>query len=279
MTLIRNIILFLLIPVSCFAIHPGILGTSSDGAATGYNYTGHANCMGAWYLNADAGTSETDRSGEGYTLAVSASDTIPTSANQPASYTGAARDFESGDEDFLYIADASAANLDINGADATITVCAWINPESLPGSGLNMAVVSKNAAAGPDRQYMLSIQEDTGSTYARFVKSHDGTNTTSVSGTTALSTGNWYHLCGVYDDSNVEIWVNGIREAYSASTTGIYDSDMKFMVGARDTDGTGSSLYFDGLIDEAIVFNAALTGTQINEIKNYGISGDRGGSD
>ena len=42
--------------------------------------------------------------------------------------------------------------------------------------------------------------------------------------------------------------------------------------------GDGTSA-FDGLIDEVAVFNRELSATEVLDIKNNGISGNKGGSD
>lgn len=274
----KKLLVFLLAFAFASAGYAQIISIAKKKSSTGTDYTAHANCVGAWYMNADGSTGETDRSGEGYTLAVSTDDTIPTSATVPSGYSGASRDFESGDGDYLYIADASAANLDINGANATVTICAWFNPASLPTSGAYLYMAGKYGNAGY-RQYGIAIFESSGSTYASFTKSYNGSTVVGAASTTAISTGTWYHVCGVYDDTNVEIWLNGTREAYTASTDGIANEGVKFVIGGRDTDTTGATAFYDGLIDEVIVFNTALNSTQINEIKNYGISGNKGGSD
>jgi hypothetical protein len=271
MILLRSILLLLALSLSAHAIPPAMLGTMAEGPSgggTGTDYTAHANCVGAWYMNADGSTSETDRSGEGYTLAVSTSDSIPRSTTVKAGYSGYSRDFESGDEDFLYIASASAAKLDISGADAKFTVCAWVYPESVPASGSFAHIANKYGDAGY-RQYSIYLTNPSGTTYAIAAKSNDGSAVQSATGTSAISSGAWTHVCAVSDDVNVEVWVNGTREAYTASTNGIYDGANRFMIGARDTTGSVIAYPFDGLIDEVIVFDIALSESQINEIRNY----------
>jgi hypothetical protein len=243
------------------------------------NWTEHANCVGAWYLNADGSTAESDRSGNSLDLAVKSTETIPQSSTIPSGYSGYSRDFETSDEDMLWISDASCGGLDINGSSALITVCAWVRLESAPSGGSYMWIASKHGDDGY-RQYGLTVYDASGTTRARFIVSNDGSATGSSISTSGLSTATWYHLCGVYDDTNTEIWVDGSREAYdSFAASTIYNSGTRFEIGARDTTGSSSTAYFDGLIDEVIVFNIALNSTQINEIKDYGISGNKGGSD
>ena len=252
-----------------------IAAKNAGGAPAATDYTAHANAMGAWFMNSNSGD-DTDQTGNGNLLTEYVTSDIPTSATVPAGYSGTSRDIELGDAEWLLVADAT--ELDING-QVDITVCIWIYPESLAAT---MVPISKWSSTDTDRQYMLIVQNDTGYK-AQFWVSSDGT-TAGGSGftSTTFNTATWYHLCGVYDDdegsgNNVQIWVNGVRENTGAFTAGLNDGGREFRVGCRDDSGT--RLFFDGLVDEAIVFNTALNSTQINEIKNSGIDGSKGAND
>ena len=111
------------------------------------NYVNDVNCQGAWYMNADGSTEETDRSGNGNTLTVSTDDTIPQSATVPSGYSGYSRDFELSDGDYMYRADASLTGLDINGANAKITIAAWVKLESAASADYVYTIVGKSNAS------------------------------------------------------------------------------------------------------------------------------------
>ena len=244
------------------------------------DFTLDPNCVGAWYNNEDAGNSEVDRSGEGNTLAVTAADTIPTSATVPAGYGGASRDFESGEADALWKA-VEGGVLDINGANAKVSKCAWVRLESVPGSGAFYGIISKYDGAANQRQYLLALS-GTGSSQFKFVfvlsdDSTSGNAATQLDSTTTTYVGaTWYHVCAVYDDIDMRIYVDGSLDSTPlAKTDGIFDGNSSFFVGSGDT-GINP---FDGLIDEPVVFNDALSSSEVSEIHVSGISGNKGGND
>ena len=276
MRLSKLILCFVFLPCLAFADSNYYLGASGVPAATGAtNFTEDANCMGAWYMNADAATSETDRTANGNDLAVSASDTIGQSATVPPGYSGYSRDFERSEDDSMSIADGT--ELDINGADQSLTVAAWIKNESVDsGDDGNQGIISKSGLAGY-RQYVLFIDYTAANTFVlKGNISNDGTATTLAETSTTYSSGTWYHVAMVYNDTDIRLYVNGeLAVAAVACTTGIFNADSTFKVGGF-TEGYGN---FDGLIDEPIVLNRAMSATEIGNLYADGISGDKGGSD
>lgn len=250
-------------------------GTAGSPPENGTDYTAHANCQAAYFMN--GATTETDRSGNGYTLTPSTDDTIPTSTDVPPGYSGTSRDFEVDDTEHLSINDASCPNIDFSGAD-NYTACAWIKIETAPSAGSYRYILGKYGES-MYKQWGMRIEESEGSIYPRFIKSSDGTISQSAQSYTSLSTGTWYHLCGVYDHVNMEIWVNGTRMGYTATTNNTGSEDMPFRIGDRDLTGGEAGYWFDGLIDEVIIFDTNLGSTEINEIKTYGIDGTKGSND
>jgi plastocyanin len=257
-----------------FGWTPG--GGGGGGGGTHTDYTADANCQGAWRMNGNP--SETDRSGNGYTLTVSTDDTIPTSATVPSGYAGTSRNFEVLDEEYLYITEGSAPNLDINGADAKLTICGWVQMGGAQSAGEYRAIAGKYGDS-TYRQYAIYTLGYGDNVVPSFIVSSTGANSIEPIGTTLMQVGVWYHICGVSDDINVMLYVNGALENQVAHTAGIWNAGNRFMIGARDTDGTGALRFFDGPIDEVIVFNRALSVEEINELKNYGIDGTLGASD
>ena len=276
----RELILSILF-ILCLSFQVSALGPMSlmSGMGTsGTDYTADANCMGAWFMNGasggDGSEDEIDRSGEGQTLSVSASDTIPDGASVPSGYSGVSRDLEYDDLDYLGRAESDTNGFDISGADQDMTLCAWFNLEAVSaGSG---TIVNKVGSSNVQYDLYWDANEK-----AKFFISADGTGvTTSGVSTTTLSAGTWYHLCGVYDDdegssNNVQIWVNGTMENASAHTTGIFNGNADFRIGVRADTATRT----DGQVDEVIIFNRALSSVEINEIMDHGIDGAKGGND
>lgn len=224
-------------------------------------------CVGAWYMNGTSTNDEVDRSGEGYDL--STSNDLETSSNVPTGYSGASRYINDASGEVLSIADTSAPGLDISGVSAKLTVCAWV---SLDTNNVYREVVSKWDNTNGTQYQIIRLSSNVFS----FGVSSDGSTTTgSINSTTITSTATWYHVCGVMDGTNLEIYVNGTRENYVAYSSGIADGSGDFTIGLR-ADG---NVYGEGYYDEVIVFNRALSSDEINTIYTDGISGDKGGSD
>jgi len=238
--------------------------------SSGIDYTQDANCMGAWYMNNNGGD-ETDRSGEGETL-TQASGTIPTSATVPSGYSGTSRDFEAGDTEHLSHVDEGST--EINGANQAITLAAWVKLESLSADGV---AISK-WDTGSERQYRLYYESSDSKLY--FVLSDNGTNETNcVSNTSFSGDTDWHHIAAVYNDTDMRIYIDGSLDSNGADnpktySAGIDNSTSQFRLGA---DINGNRL--DGLLDEVAIFDRELSSTEISNLYNDGISGNKGGND
>lgn len=264
-------------PVSAY-MNPYIAGSNyGEGTA----FIDDPNCQGAWFMNADGSTDETDRSGQGNDLTVSMSDTIPRSATVPSGYLGYSRDFESGDGDYMYRADASLTGLDINGANAKITIAAWVKLESAGLADYTYTIVSKSNATSTTYQFYMGASTDSSKNIS-FVGavSPDGTNPSGselvLTTLNTYATGTWYHVAFVSDDTDLRIYIDGTLACTPVSyANGIFNSAADFRIATLST-GWGR---LDGLIDEVIVFDRALSAAEILDIYTNGITGGKGGSD
>ena len=83
-------------------------------------------------------------------------------------------------------------------------------------------------------------------------------------------TGQWYHAVCVYDGSKMQLYVNGVKQT-DEDTHAIDVGSDNLQLGVFYTRaGTSISLPFDGVIDEAFVYNRALTPSEITELYNAG---------
>jgi len=248
------------------------------GGAAPTDYTADANCMGAWYMNNNGGD-ETDRSGKGETLTQNGG-TIPTDAGHPTSYSGTSRDFEASESETLYHADGGST--DINGADQAMSFCAWIKFEADPGA--DATIVNKYSTIGDNRQYKFRHDHSSNAMY--LLMSGDGQDPAIIAiGTTDLADDtDWHHVCFVYNDTDMRIYVDGSLDSNGADnpktySAGIYNGSKEFSLGAEDSDGCCPTSVFDGLMDEVIIFNRALSAAEVSDIMTNGIDGTNGGTD
>lgn len=178
-------------------------------------------------------------------------------------------DLEAGNSQSLTIDDAVQTGLD---GSTDMTVEAWVKFETLPGSGINSAIVNKAISAGDNRSYGFYYSGT--DTKLRWVNQSDGFVGTDVGVDWSPSNGAWYHVAVSKTGTAITFYVNGVQQgATQTGTSDIFNSTAPFIIGA---DGNGFS-HFDGLIDDVRVWNVARTGSEISTNKNQELGGSEPG--
>lgn len=211
--------------------------------------------VGYWKMEEAGDATRTDSSGNGTTLTESAADTVA----QVGGKFGNAGDFEAGDTEYLSAADNAA--LSITGS---LTLSAWIRPETVGAGGYN-----------------IIAKWDNGNNSYRFFQ--DGDDLELVldnAGNSLETTGNYltalafHHVVAVYDapTASIKFYINGV-EATSTNLNGTIPSSIgddagAFHIGAQDSSSTPSN-YYDGYIDEARVYNRALSPAEVKSLYNW----------
>jgi hypothetical protein len=229
------------------------------GNAFATNYCNDANNVGCWLMEDDG--NEPDAGGN------TANDLIETSGDIPQSedkkFGTYSRDFEAGDTEYLYHNDG--LETDISGEDAQITICAWVKYET---DALSDKMIVSKYDITSNRQYALLLN---GTHEPTLYLSSNGTASTVLSKTTSINDSTWHHVCGVSDDVNMYVYLDGSSVSQSF-TTGIFNGNRTFSIGARGDDNR----YFDGLIDDVGVWNRALSPEEITDIMTNGLLGTSG---
>ena len=213
-----------------------------------------SNIQGFWKLNELSGT-RYDESNNKNNL------TDKATVLYAAGKIGNAADFETSQSEYLSITDAAQTGLDITGE---ITICAWIKLESI---GIFNTIVSKNSNTDDKRAYILYVHENN---KLYFILSSNGTAIIYTTSTDTLSAATWYHVAATLNQTTdlMQIYINGLANGNAVSyTTNIYDNAKRFMIGAYDN-STAVIDFFDGLIDEVIVWNTCLTAAEVLKVKN-----------
>ena len=83
-----------------------------------------------------------------------------------------------------------------------------------------------------------------------------------------LTVGSWYHLVGVYDGSNVRVYVNGQEGTPRAKSGLILDSGGDVDIGGAERDR------FKGAIDDVRIYNKVLTASEVQALYNVGETTD-----
>ena len=147
-----------------------------------------------------------------------------------------------GTSDYLSISNPSSLQITGN-----ITLEAWVYLNSLPSSN-EMPIISKWAHL--QRSYELAIAPTT-NRVIMYVSNDGNWNGDSVESTGSLTTDQWYHVAGIYDGSELRVYINGILGGTYAYSQGLFDSSQDFEIGAL----TDASRYLDGRLAEVRVSN------------------------
>jgi hypothetical protein len=206
----------------------------------------------AWFMfNELSGTTATDSSGSGNTLALSGGASfVPGKFGNALSFNGvdgAAR---------------AASTTGLNGSQA-LTIAAFINPAALAQGfwAFNTVAIKGDLAAG--RGYGMNIRNGV----LNFAKSAGD-----VTSAVALSSGVFQHVAITWDPATQEVkfYRDGslIQTILDASAIpAALDSDP-LTVGAWPTGGS----YFNGVIDDLRIYNRALSASEVSSLANA--SGD-----
>jgi uncharacterized repeat protein (TIGR01451 family) len=152
-----------------------------------------------------------------------------------------------GVNDFVQVPDDP--NLDIRGH---ITIDAWIKPVALGGRIVDKSGGSDGYLLGTDSGHLrLAI------------------GSTSISSSAILSTTVWTHVAGVYDGSQLKVYINGVLDTSLAASGAIPTNTLPLHIGA-DQSGLSN---FNGLIDEVQLYNRALSDAEVLSIFDAGSAG------
>ena len=78
----------------------------------------------------------------------------------------------------------------------------------------------------------------------------------------SLKIGEWYHIVGTWDGSNLKIYLNGkLSNETKVAATPVTD-DVPLMIAGSKSGGTPQQM-FDGAVDEVKIYNRALTESEV----------------
>ena len=137
------------------------------------------------------------------------------------------------------------------------TLAAWVKSASTSGSGKSILAV-----CGAGFHYHLIGQSTALGKW--YCASRAGGSEAYAAGTTAPTTSDWVHVCGVFGSSTSRVlYVNGVNEGSNA--TSVAPTLSKLALGIRSDGATPSSQpsWFTGQIAEAAIYSAALDAAQV----------------
>jgi hypothetical protein len=159
-----------------------------------------------------------------------------------------------GSDDNLVIADH--ADLRPN---TGITLAAWVNPTASTG---NWEFIIAKEGAETDFLLALSTSNEI---HGRFYT--DGINWHDFTTVTTIPYGQWSHVAVTYDNADLKVYVNGsvVHSDTWNETLTMGGTNTPVTIGMRGD----NALYFYGQIDEASIWNRALTPTEMGHLMNF----------
>jgi hypothetical protein len=142
----------------------------------------------------------------------------------------------------------------------SFSVSAWVNPADLSGTE---AVLSQDG----NQSSAFALQYQESGRWAFSLGDADVASPLTTSAVSAVTpvTGVWTHLTAVYDATahTASLYVDGAAQSTVSATA--WGSTGPLVVGAAKSGGFRNSL-FDGAVDEAAVFDRALSSTEVSTL-------------
>ena len=141
------------------------------------------------------------------------------------------------------------------GSDVNITgpisISVWFNADSTEGA---RGIVCKNDAAAQQTyaQYFFDLLSGE-------IRWRAGRNTVSY----GINTGQWYHAVGVYDGSDITLYIDGTPVATDSALSDSYASAQPMYIGRRLNQS-----YFEGEIGQVCIFDYAINQDQVTYLYN-----------
>lgn len=145
---------------------------------------------------------------------------------------------------------------------SAFTVSAWVNFQGMAATNTtnNAPIVAKwgDTGLGTAGYGIFVFNGGVSATLA----SNDGVSVGSVSGG-SLPSGQWKHVAGTYDGSWLWIYMGGVPVVSTPFSGTIKATSAPVVVGGYDPAFTNVRANIIGAIDEAMIFDRALSGTEI----------------
>jgi hypothetical protein len=213
-----------------------------------------------------------DSSGLGHTGTLDSANNPDYQTDAPAGYSAGSYVFTSDKITFGDHADFSPEA----GASGVISISIWVKFTSVDTSnGGRTWVVTKGNTSNFEYQ-IQALGDGSNAHFKANVYDSSATEIGSITGTTNISTGTWYHIAFTWDDgaNSSILYVNSVSEG-SAGAFGLAAADKtsSLMFGQRG-DGAGNSLA--GSITEFALFARVLTPSEVSTIYTQGLQGTFG---
>lgn len=192
----------------------------------------------------------------------------------PAGIAGQAINFSPASAEPLTVLELG--NLDVQSPNAT-TFAVWFNLANISGDS---HILSKSNNDSLQNYYFTLGVNSSANPFVRLrIDSGTSVNTQEVVITSVtVATGSWYHFVVVYDGTNISTYVSQsgvnvspqLRDTTNAVGNIVQDSGVLVGVGNQPNPAQNGEKFFDGLIDQLLIYNTALALPAITALYNSG---------
>ena len=139
-----------------------------------------------------------------------------------------------------------------------ITVECWIKPENIDDDWSGFVTKNNNKGSG-EGVFWLGQHSTAGVVrFGIYLTGSDATETYLDTDGAVLSNNSWYHVAATYDGNYQKIYINGSLVKTSADRNAVLPSGT-----SEYRIGLSTATYFDGIIDEVRIWNAARSAGEI----------------
>lgn len=168
------------------------------------------------------------------------------------------------DGNSAYASPVNQTNLNITDS---LTIEAWINPNSFAFNSANNSIACKHGWSSGEGGFVLRCG-GSGELSFNIAGLDVNQNPTSwkevLSPTNALTLGTWTHVAGSYDGQNLKLFINGVEQNVTAFQGSIVASpNYPLTIGKLSDPNQFASRFFDGKIDEVRIWHRALTASEL----------------
>lgn len=225
--------------------------------------------QGYWKFNECQGTTLNDSSGLGNTgtITIGASGVTPIGTCNTSSTAwgnGVTGKYNSslsfdGTDDYALVTDSASLS-----PTASVSISQWIYPTAAGGAGADVTTLMKgDIGVSTDQSYGFIFDNN------RAISFRIGSTSTTdiLTCNTVLTLNTWNHLVGVYNGTNMYVYLNGsLCTSASTAIAALKDTAESLSIGASVNNTNTPVNYFTGRLDDTRIYSYALSANQIKRL-------------
>ncbi|MFC1754526.1 LamG-like jellyroll fold domain-containing protein, partial [Thermoproteota archaeon] len=183
-------------------------------------------------------------------------------------YIGGAYEFDGGN--YINISDDDSLSFGDAASDSPFSIFAWVNVDDVTSSG----IVAKQDISGDNREYVFMFRDDDALSFLLFDEVGANQIERISDNTFTSDEGSWINIVSTYDGSGshtgIKLYRNGVELSTSDDSSGSYTAmhNLNENVVIGTNANVGANAFFNGSIDQVMIFNRSLSQEQILALYN-----------